>query len=324
MSRGRWMTVVVWGVGLILLAWALRQVNWTQLWDILRGLSLPKIALLTALNALILLALTARWRAFVSTQPQKIAFATLFQARLAAFSLSYFTPGPQFGGEPLQVLALKQRQVPLSVATATVALDKLVELLTNFTVLALGVVALWWVGLGEASARVWASMLAVGLLVWPVGYLGLLWLGRHPLAAIFQWLAAHRREGRLRRGLELLAESERLAGQLARERPAVVTMALLWAGLAWALMLLEFGLSAHFLGAALSPAETLAALAAARLAFLLPMPGGLGALASSQLIVFTTMGYDPNAALALVIYIRARDVIIGLIGALSAGRMWHT
>jgi len=321
MSRKRWMTLLAWAAGLALLAWALRQVSWSDLWAILRGLSLGELALLILLNVLILLALTARWRSFVSTLPQHIPFLTLFQARLAAFSVSYFTPGPQFGGEPMQVIALHSSGVPTSAATATVALDKLVELLANFSVLALGVMALWAVGLGDVRSRVLGSLLAAGLLLLPLFYIFLLWRRRHPFAAIFRWLAARRGEGRLKRGLGMLAESEALAGELARAHTGVFLQALLWAGLAWALMLLEFGLSARFLGAALSPVETLAALAAARFAFLLPLPGGLGALSASQVLVFAAMGYDANAAMALVLYIRARDLITGLIGALLAGRM---
>ena len=323
MTRRRWTALLAWGAGLALLAWALRHISWPDLWAILRGLTLGQLALLLLLNLLILLTLTARWRAFVVTLPQRIPFLTLFQARLAAFAVSYFTPGPQFGGEPLQVLGLRMHGTPTSAATATVALDKLVELLTNFTVLGLGVMALWAVGLGDARGRTLASVLAAALLALPLLYLLLLWRRRHPFAVLFRWLAARRTAGRLKRGLGVLAESEALAGELARTRPDVLLRALAWAGAGWVLMLLEFGLSARFLGAALSPAATLAALAAARVAFLLPLPGGLGALSSSLVLVFSAMGYDPNAALALTLYIRARDVLLGLAGAVLAGRLFR-
>ncbi len=321
MSRKRWMTLAAWVAGLALLTWALRHVSWSDLWAILSGLTLAQLGLLALLNVLILLALTGRWRTFVSTLPQHIPFFALFQARLAAFSVSYFTPGPQFGGEPLQVIALRARQAPASAATATVALDKLVELLTNFTVLALGVIALWMVGIGDVRSRTLVSLVAAGLLFLPLFYLLMLWKRRHPFAAVFRRLAARRAQGRLKRGLGMLAESEALAGELARTQPRTLLRSLVWAGAAWALMLLEFGLSARFLGAALSPVETLAALAAARFAFLLPLPGGLGALSSSLVLVFSAMGHDPNAAMALVIYIRARDLITGLIGAALVGRL---
>ena len=307
--------------GLLLLTWSLRQISWRGMWAHLSEFSWQALITLVLLNLVVLVALTVRWREFVRTLPVSIGFSSLLQARLAAFAVSYFTPGPQFGGEPMQVIALHARGAPASAAAATVALDKLVELLTNFTVLALSVMALWLAGLGDVQARLWGSLLAVTLLALPLAYLLALGLGRHPFAAAFRWLAARRPRGRLKRGLGVLAESELLAGELTRARPGVMLRALVWGGAAWALMILEYGLSARFLGAPLSPVQTLAALAAARFAFLLPMPGGLGALSSSQVLVFSAMGFDPNAALALVVYIRARDLVVGLAGAALAGRL---
>ncbi len=323
MTRRRSATLLAWLMGLALLAWSLRQVSWPDLWATLHGLSPQALAWLALLNGLILLVLTARWRVFVQTLPRVPSWTTLFKARLAAFSVSYFTPGPQFGGEPLQVIALHQQGMPVSAATATVTLDKLVELITNFSVLGLGVMALWLVGLGETRARVGASLLALGLLALPLAYMLALMRSHRPLTALARGLAARRPAGRFKHALVVWMESEALAGELARTRPRVFLRALVWAALAWVLMLTEFGLSARWLGAALSPLETLAALAAARFAFLLPMPGGLGALASSQVLVFTALGYDPNAAMALVLYIRARDLTLGVIGAVLAGRIFQ-
>ncbi len=321
MTRKRGATALAWLVGLLLLAWVLRQVSWRALWEILRGLTWGQVGLLALLNGLILLGLTARWRAFVSVLPRPLSFMMLFQARLAAFALSYFTPGPQFGGEPIQVVVQHLAGTPLSAATATVGLDKLVELVTNFAVLGLGVVALWVVGLGSAQARWWASLWVLALLLMPLGYSVLLWRGWYPLARLLGWMRTWHKAAWWQRGLGMLVQSESLAVDLVRVRPRALVWALGWSMLAWVGMMVEFGLSARFLGAALSPLETLAALAAVRFAFLLPMPGGLGALSASLMIVFTALGYDPNAALALSFYIRARDLMLGLLGMLLAGRL---
>lgn len=324
MSRTRWLTALIWGIAIALVIWVLRQISWPETWQTLRRLTPAALAFLILLNACILLALTARWRVFVKALAGSAGLLSLLQARIAAFSVSYFTPGPQFGGEPLQVIGLKQQGLSSVEATATVALDKLMELLTNFTVLAVGALALWQVGLADSGHRVWFSLLALCLLALPLVYLVALWRGRLPFSVLFRWWAARQKRGRLKHGLGILAESESLAGSVAHQRPGVVFVGLLWAGVAWVLMLMEFALSARFLGIPLSPVETLAALTAARFAFLLPMPGGLGALASSQVLVFTAMGYDASAAAALVIYIRIRDLTIGLVGLALAGRMMRS
>ncbi len=321
MTRKRGATALAWLAGLILLAWVLRQVSWRGVWHILQGLTWAQVGLLALLNGLILLGLTARWQAFVAILPRPLSFMMLFQARLAAFALSYFTPGPQFGGEPIQVVVQHLAGTPLSAAAATVGLDKLVELLTNFAMLGLGVMALWAVGLGSVQARWWISLLTLALLLMPLGYAVLLWRGWYPVARVLGWMRSWFNAPWWQQGLAMVIQSESLAVDLIRVRPRALVWALGWSMLAWLGMIVEFGLSAHFLGAALSPLETLAALAAVRFAFLLPMPGGLGALSASLMIVFTALGYDPNAALALSLYIRARDLTLGALGAFLAGRL---
>jgi len=55
---------------------------------------------------------------------------------------------------------------------------------------------------------------------------------------------------------------------------------------------------------------------AARLAILLPFPGGLGALEASQVIVLSGLGYTPAQGAALALLIRARDLVFGGAGLL--------
>jgi uncharacterized membrane protein YbhN (UPF0104 family) len=56
--------------------------------------------------------------------------------------------------------------------------------------------------------------------------------------------------------------------------------------------------------------ETLAAMTAARLAILLPVPGAAGVLEASQVLALQALGYGPAAGIALGLLIRARDLLI--------------
>jgi uncharacterized membrane protein YbhN (UPF0104 family) len=69
-----------------------------------------------------------------------------------------------------------------------------------------------------------------------------------------------------------------------------------------------------------SAVQTLAALTAMQIAFLLPLPGGLGALEASQVFALGAFGQSASAAISLTLLIRARDILIGGIGLLLAGR----
>jgi uncharacterized membrane protein YbhN (UPF0104 family) len=76
----------------------------------------------------------------------------------------------------------------------------------------------------------------------------------------------------------------------------------------------------HFLKVDLSFEQNLAGLTAVMLAFLLPLPGGLGALEASQVYAMTSMGYAPAIGISLSLIMRARDILNGGIGLLLAGR----
>ena len=63
---------------------------------------------------------------------------------------------------------------------------------------------------------------------------------------------------------------------------------------------------------------------ATRLAFLTPLPGGLGALEAGQVLAMQTIGLDPALGISVSLLIRARDLAFGLagmgIGARLSGR----
>ena len=134
--RPHWLLVLI---GLVLLAVVLHSAPLAETWAVLRRLGPGQLGLLAGANALALLTFSGRWWLILRAQGQRIPYPGLVGYRLAAFGVSYFTPGPQFGGEPLQVYLTNRRDgVPPAVAVAAVALDKTLELLVNFTFLAAG------------------------------------------------------------------------------------------------------------------------------------------------------------------------------------------
>jgi hypothetical protein len=60
-------------------------------------------------------------------------------------------------------------------------------------------------------------------------------------------------------------------------------------------------------------------LAGSRFAFLLPLPGALGALEATQVSLFALLELPADAAWALLVYIRARDLALAAVGLLAVG-----
>lgn len=313
---------LVWAAAFLLLAVALRDVPLATVWAALRRLGPVELTLLVALNGLVLLTLNGRWWIILRGQGRRIPFFTLLGYRLAAFGVSYFTPGPHFGGEPVQVALLERRHgVGRTTAVAGVALDKSLELLVNFLFLTLGVILLLQQRLFGGLVGEETAVFATLLLAFPFAFLGATWAGWYPvsrgvgLVGRFPWWPGRGRwEGRFARLLDGLRDSERQATEFCQRAPASLAAALLVSLLSWLLLIAEYGLMLRFLGLELTAVQTIALLTAARIAYLLPLPGGLGTLEASQVFTLGLMGLDPAAGLSAVLLIRARDVALGLFG----------
>ena len=313
-------TFVVYSVLAFLLWWALRSVPFIEIWNALRGLELWQIGILLILNALVLASMTARWWVILRAETPNIPFLQLLRYRLAVFGLSYFTPGPQVGGEPLQVIYLQRNHsVTFARATAAVIMDKLLEFLANFILLAFGLTAAFRVGLvsREGTQALGSLIPLAAILLWPLIHLVLLYRGQYPISAIVRAAISLTKK---QQWMRLIIVSERMAGSFTRRHPSALLAALGFSLLAWAGMAIEYFMMAGFFQAQLSPEQTLAALTAALLAFLMPLPGGLGALEASQVYAMTAFGHSAAIGIGISLLMRARDILNGGLGLLLAGR----
>ena len=301
-----------------LLIWALERAPLGEILALLRQARPDLLLALLGLNALIFALVTLRWWIIVRAEARAVPFLPLVGFRLAAFALSYFTPGPQVGGEPLQVIQLRRYGLTFARATAAVVLDKLIEFLANFLFLAAGLIVVIRAGLLEVRPG-WLLPLAA-VLAWPALHILLLYHGRRPVTALLRLFSRRlARRGGAGRALRLLIVSEALAGLFCRRRPGALLAALAVSLLAWVGMVLEFHWMAQALRLSFTPLQTLAALSLARLSFLTPLPAGLGALEASQVLAVTAFGWPAAAGLGLSLLMRARDLLIGALGLLLAG-----
>jgi uncharacterized protein (TIRG00374 family) len=307
-----------------LLYWALRNAPLGEILASLRLLTLAQIGWLLALNSLIFVLITLRWWLILRAESRRVPFLPLIGYRLAAFGLSYFTPGPQVGGEPLQVLYLQKNYgLTFARATSAVIMDKLLEFLANFLFLALGLAAVVQSGMLTASATQFnlALLPLLALLLWPALHIALLLARRHPISALLRLFQLHlpRRSG-LAKTLRLLIVSEHLAGLFCRRHLKSLLLALGASLLVWIGMVYEYVFMLACLRAELDFQQALASLTVVRLSFLMPMPAGLGTLEASQVFAVTAFGLPAALGLSLSLLMRARDLLIGGLGLLLAGQ----
>jgi hypothetical protein len=291
------------------LGWAVSRVSIRDLGSIVSRLELWQIGLLLAINVLVVGSMAMRWWLILSAANPSVPLLPLVGYRLAAFAVSYFTFGPQLGGEPLQVILLQRRHgVSLARAASAVVLDKMLEFLGNIIVIGIGLVGALEMGMlprsvgpGPLALPVLAILLACFLL-----YTVMLLSGGRPLS------------GTLRRGLagfagakwfRLTLAAERLASTFVRRHPRAMLGAAGASLVAWIGMALEYLLMLEFLEIRTAIWPALSALAASLLAFLIPLPGGLGALEAGQVLALGALGFGPAEAIAVSLVIRARDLL---------------
>jgi len=311
------------GIGLIilgaLLAWALRNAPLAEIWVTVRRLQAWQIVVILVVNALLYLLISLRWWLIVRAEARRVPFWPLVMVRLAVFGVSYFTLGPQVGGEPLQVLALQRRYgVTYSRATASVLMDKLLEFLVNFLLLALGLVSVIQTGfLVEGNVRTGFSLiLLAGLIAWPFIHIFLLIRRIHPLTALLRALPFIPSQAR---AMRFVRASEWLAGTFCRRHPRALLGSLGVSALAGIGMLLDYALMLSFLGIHLPFWKAVAGWTAGWLSFLAPLPGGLGALEASQVFALGAFGVSASAAVSVTLLMRARDLLIGFLGLILSG-----
>ena len=322
----RWFLSPALGILVVgLLYFSLRQVHFSGILDQLRSLRPWQILAVLALDALIYALFGARWWLLVRAENPAAGLIDAIAVRLSVFGASYFTFGPQVGGEPIQILYLRHRYgSTLARATATVALDKLLELLANFMFLLLGIGALLGTGIFRvADASTIVTVVAVLVLAsWPLLHVLFLRRGLYPLSSALRLVPfLHRPESLLGRYIRV---SERLVARFCQRRPGLMAAVLAVSLGACLLAVMEYALITSFLQIRLSPWQTVSAWTAGWLSFLVPVPAGVGALEASQVLALGLFGATANAAIGVSLLMRARDILFGGAGLLLAWRGWRS
>ncbi|MDY0213709.1 MAG: lysylphosphatidylglycerol synthase transmembrane domain-containing protein [Desulfuromonadaceae bacterium] len=326
MYRYRLFQAFFWVFALALVGWILPRLPLTTILTSLSRLSPVQWLLWAALNVGILFVYVQRWRCLLTAAGLKINFSSVFLLRQAGQLVSFITPGPQFGGEPFQVYWLwKKFSASGVVALLAVVLDRFYELWVNFAFLLLGLAVLMLTP-------------ALGLADWPALALGvtLVILG---LSCSGWFLVSHQEQ--LSVWIKKLGQRWRHSARLSRieghwdelgvrlrtlmhAEKRLLVFALLLSLLGWVGMIFEIWLLLYFFEINAGFTTLVLLLVGMRLAFLLPLPGGVGTLEAAVFWVFAAMGLPMPGAVAVLAMLRFRDALILCVGFFALYRLRHT
>lgn len=324
MTRWNWLTLLLWVLALALAGWTLTQLPLNDIVAQLGLLSWPDWLLWTLVNVVILYLAVKRWQLLGQALQAPLSLARLFRMRQAGSAVSFLTPGPHFGGEPLQLYWLyRYFGVPLHRAVAMLGLDRFMEMGTNIAVLLAGVLILLGTAILPIHEWLQVSAILAGILCVMLFLAALVLRNPDFLARRFRTLAQSWRDS----GAEDRSDTDQdgwmalvdvLRGALASHQPRLWLALLLSLG-GWSALLVELALLMAFLGLSPSPSAIILIMVGMRLAMLLPVPGGIGTVEASLLWSFLHLGLPVSVAIGLIALIRLRDALVLLIGL---GCLW--
>jgi uncharacterized protein (TIRG00374 family) len=309
---------------LMLLYMVFRDVPLTGVWTVLQRAHPIGVLGLLLFNGLLTLLLANRWWLILRGLGLQLPYTQIASYRLIGATVSLLTPGPQLGGEPAQIHLLTRQGVALPTAIASVTLEKTLELIANFGFLVVSTLFVLGSGIFRADLGWSAPVLSSLLLALPVALLAVLWRGSQPVSALLYWIGKGMPARVQRRLLPYIGPAVHLAEReihlLLRRQPGTVLMALAASLVNWLVLVAEYWLATWLLQMNLSFSEVITMLVAARLAFLLPVPGGLGTLEASQIFTLLWLGHDPAAGVGLSLLMRIRDLTLITAGIFLAWR----
>lgn len=307
---------LLWLAALILLGAILSQLPLTTIIQSLSSLSTQQWIGWLIINLGIIVIACLRWQLICKLLKIPVSLFTLLLIRQAGQAVSFITPGPQFGGEPLQIYWLYQHcKLAIHSALVALGLDRFFELWINFSVLLVAVLLL--MSSDSAGAHDWLHLLILlALLLSTLSLLGRL-LIKHP-DSVLSWLKTLTQRWHHHPKLQSIdTHWQRLATDLntaLSQQKSALLQALVLSLVGWAGLIAELAWLLSFLKLQLDFGGFLLILVAIRLAFLLPLPAGIGSLEAALLWAFQFLNLSNESVLGLIALIRLRDVLMLITG----------
>ncbi len=317
-------TAIILGTNLVLatgaLIWVFGRLGGPAL-DVLA--SQPSPALLAAFLLVLVVAIVSlawRWRVLLAGLAPAPALHALTAYRLAGQSLSTLIPSVKLGGDPLRVWLLRDRQVALSSAIASVVVDRTLEVGAGIAFACLFAAVLVQHGIPALQGLLVTMLLgAVGLVVGVIITVRRLRRGAGLVTAAVRSVGLDR-FGVVQGQVGTMAAAEADTVRLIEDPPRI--------GRAFAigvagnlLVLLEYWLLLSAFHLPAEPIAVVAAIFATGAAHSMPVPGGIGVLEGGQMWLFGLLGYPSEVGLAVALAVRMRELLWVVPGLLFlAGR----
>jgi uncharacterized protein (TIRG00374 family) len=303
-------------LGISIFAGVLGNAGWTDIWAMLSQMTIGKFLVFLALTQVSYALFNLRWQIILKTHGHHIPFAKLWLYRATGYGISYITP-TQVGGEPVRIYLLNENHgIRLREATASVLFDKLLEMSSFLVFVGSGIIVASFTNLVPDSSLYSVSLLIGGLVLVGIYIFKKLLDGEGFLTTLFRTLRLEKIP-RLQKFEEKIHNTEKLIMDFlshTEHRKTTLPLLAFISLLAWSFTIAEYYMLSQFLGIGLTGFQSFLVATIPLMAYLLPVPGGLGMLEGAQAGMFGLLGYASSAAFAVVVMVRVKEIFFSSIG----------
>ncbi len=301
-------------LGLTLFTLQIIQSDIQDIWQELRNFSIIKFILVLAIGIFNSYLFSLRWEVVAKAlfKEKKIPGIAFFLDRLAGYSVSYVTPVAQLGGEPLRIMLIQEEGLPPKVATSSTIIEKALEISATILFLAIGCFLVCLNPEFAEPARSTLIVFSVIMTVLVVLFYYFSFQNKSIFSSALRLLQLHRLKY-FRDRLSGLETFEKEMNLFYKQHPRALLAIMLISIATQLVMLLEHFLIAYFMGFRMSFVQTFLVANIPYVAFLMPMPGGIGALESGMAAIFSVSGIPLNP-IAFVLILRIRDFLMVIVG----------
>lgn len=254
-----------------------------------------------------------RWKLILKAQGDDVPFKKIIAPKFVGHTVSYLTPGPVVGGEPVAAYLLKRNTgIGYSKGFASILVDKILDFTYPLPFLVAAIVyAIFKYDIPWKTMSAFVIVL-LGLIALLVVFYVQTYRGKGFFTSVIRALRLHR-FSKIEKYLEKILHFEALIIKFFNHQKKLFIKGLLLSLLGGIVIVLQFVVVLFSLHIDADVVQILMMMVFMILSSFMPLPASLGSFEAGQVIVFSALGHPASIGVAFVLILRSAEVFkVGL------------
>ncbi|MFA5030940.1 MAG: lysylphosphatidylglycerol synthase transmembrane domain-containing protein [Patescibacteria group bacterium] len=295
-------------IGIVLFIAVLKYIGFDAFKAAFESFSWWTIGIIAVLGYVQTIVATYRWKIILRAQGDDVSLKKLIAPKFTGLTVSYLTPGPNVGGEPVQAFFLKRNTgIGYSKGFASILVDKILDFTYPLPFLIAALV--------YAFITYDISWQAIGIFVFTllllIFLLGMFYIQTYRgigfFSSLIRFFRLHR-FGKMQRLIDKMLYFEELIIKFFNHQKDLFMKGLFLSLIGGMIVLLQFVIVLLSLGIEANVLAVLLMMVFMILSSFMPIPAGLGTYEAGQVIVFSALGYPASIGVAFMLIIRSAEV----------------